>query len=161
MDLNPIEEALAYKKWLEDSQTTQETLAKTLGRDRSTITNMLRLLMLPKTIQKDLIEGQLSMGHARVLAGIKGEKEQIRIRDLIIKNMLSVRQTETLIKKEKSATPSRKRKEALDDYLKSLMEGLKRSLGTKVEIKSKGKRGVINIYYYSDKELDRILDLLR
>ena len=80
-DLNPIEEALAYSRWLEDSQTTQEILAKKLGKDRSTITNMLRLLGLPKTIQKDLIEERLTMGHARVLAGLKSPYEQKTIPD--------------------------------------------------------------------------------
>ena len=95
-DLNPIEEALAYQKWLEDGRTTQESLAKTLGKDRSTITNMLRLLKLPKVIQKDLIEERLSMGHARVLAGLTGQGEQKRVRDLIINRALSVRQLEDL-----------------------------------------------------------------
>jgi len=159
-DLNPIEEALAYKRWLEDADTTQDILAKRVGKERSTITNLLRLLNLPKDIQKDLINGRLSMGHARVLAGLKDASEQNRIRDLIMKKDLSVRQTEALVKKETTNGQPRKNPHELDDYLDSLSDGLKRSLGTKVEIKKKGKKGSINIYFYSDEELDRLLDRL-
>jgi ParB family transcriptional regulator, chromosome partitioning protein len=159
-DLNPIEEALAYKRWLEDANTTQDILAKRVGKERSTITNLLRLLNLPKDIQKDLIDAKLTMGHARVLAGLKDAHEQNRIRDIIFKRDLSVRQTENLVKKDSSNAPMKKTSHDIDDYLASLSEGLKRSFGTKVEIKKKGKRGSINIYFYSDAELDRLLDRL-
>ncbi len=159
-DLNPIEEALAYSRWLEDSQTTQEMLAKKLGKDRSTITNMLRLLGLPKTIQKDLIEERLSMGHARVLAGIKNPDEQKAIRDLIVKRALSVRQTEALLKKSQQKGPAKKTKEISSHYMRSLTDGLKRSLGTKVEIRRRGQQGSIVIHFYSDEEFDRLLETL-
>jgi ParB family chromosome partitioning protein len=158
-DLNPIEEALAYKKWLEDTDTTQDTLAKKVGKERSTITNLLRLLNLPDSIQRDLIEGRLSMGHARVLAGLKNTKEQEDVRNLILKKELSVRQTEGLLKKKPEKSP-KKRSSEKEDYLKSLSNDLKRVFGTKVEIKMRGKKGSINIYFYSDEELDRLLDLL-
>lgn len=157
-DLNPIEEAHAYKRWLEVMDTTQEALAEKLGMDRSTITNLLRLLNLPKSIQDDLIHELLSMGHARVLAGLKDHSEQKDIRDIIIKKALSVRQTENLVKKRKA--PLAPRQTEQDDYVKSLADGLKRSLGTKVEIKRRGKQGSIVISFYSDEELDRLLDLL-
>jgi ParB family chromosome partitioning protein len=159
-DLNPIEEAQAFKKWLEDTDTTQDILAQKVGKDRSTISNLLRLLNLPKEIQKDIIDGRLSMGHARVLAGLKSLGEQNRIKDLIIKKDLSVRQTETLAKRELSGGHLKKKSHDLDGYLTSLSDGLKRSLGTKVEIKKKGKRGTINIHFYSDDELDRLLERL-
>jgi ParB family transcriptional regulator, chromosome partitioning protein len=159
-DLNPIEEALAYKRWLEDSNTTQETLAKRVGKERSTITNLLRLLSLPKDIQKDLIDGRLSMGHARVLAGLKDAQEQNSIRFLILKKDLSVRQTEDLVKKNLAGAQTKKTSHELEEYLASLCDGLKRSLGTKVEIKKMGKRGSIVIHFYSDEELDRLLDRL-
>jgi ParB family transcriptional regulator, chromosome partitioning protein len=159
-DLNPIEEALAYKRWLDDANTTQEELAKRVGKERSTITNLLRLLNLPKDIQKDLIDEKLSMGHARVLAGLKDTIEQNRIRFLIIKKDLSVRQTENLVKKGFSDVQSGKKSRELEEYMDSLCEGLKRSLGTKVEIKKKGKSGSINIHFYSEQELDRLLELL-
>ncbi len=159
-DLNPIEEAIAYKRWLDDSDTTQEELAKKVGKERSTITNMLRLLKLPAVIQKDLIDGRISMGHARVLAGLKTVEEQIGLRDLIIEKDLSVRNIEDLIKKRDAPGRSRKRKFEQDGYLHSLAEELKRRLGTKVEISKRGKGGRINIYFYSDEELDRLLELL-
>jgi ParB family chromosome partitioning protein len=159
-DLNPIEEAQAFKRWLEDTDTTQDILAQRVGKDRSTISNLLRLLNLPKEIQKDIIDGRLSMGHARVLAGLKSPGEQNRIKDLIIKKDLSVRQTEILAKRELSGGHIKKKSHDLDEYLASLSDGLKRSLGTKVEIKRKGKRGTINIHFYSDDELDRLLERL-
>jgi len=159
-DLNPIEEAIAYKRWLEDSNTTQETLAKIVGKERSTITNLLRLLTLPKGIQKDIVDGRLSIGHARVLAGIKNKNDQMRVRDFIIKKELSVRQTENLIKKDQPTGRVKEKKSEKEYYLESLADRLKRALGTKVIIKKSGKKGSINIYFYSDDELDRLLDLL-
>ena len=159
-DLNPIEEALAYKRWLEDTNTTQETLAKRVGKERSTITNMLRLLNLPQVIRKDLVDERLTIGHARVLVGLKSVAEQKRFRDLIIRKDLSVRQVENLLKKGRSAGSSRKKNVEQEHYLQSLSDDLKRSLGTKVDIKMRGNKGSINIYYYSTEELDRLLDLL-
>ncbi len=159
-DLNPIEEASAYKRWMEDGGTTQEVLAQRVGKDRSTIANLLRLLNLPHEIQKEIINGRLSMGHARVLAGLKSPGDQNRIKDLIIKKDLSVRQAEALARKELTGGHLKKKPHDLDEYLASLSDGLKRSLGTKVEIKKKGKRGTINIHFYSDDELDRLLDRL-
>jgi ParB family chromosome partitioning protein len=159
-DLNPLEEALAYSRWIEDTSRTQEALAERLGKDRSTITNMLRLLKLPKAIKKDLLEDRISMGHARVLAGLKSEGEQMRLRDLILKKALSVRQAETLVKKGKTPGPPQTVKSEKDHYMRSLADNLKRSLGTKVEIKKRGKRGSIVIHFYSDEELDRLLEIL-
>lgn len=160
MDLNPIEEAQAYKKWLDNSNTTQEVLAQRVGKERSTITNLLRLLNLPLHIQKDLIDENLTMGHARVLAGLKSPGEQKRFRDIIIKKQLSVRQTEELIKRDASKVAVKKEKSQEEYYMQSLEEGLKRTLGTKVEIKKRGKKGQINIHFYSTEELERLLDVL-
>lgn len=160
-DLNPIEEALAYRRWLDDSRTTQETLAVRLGKDRSTITNMLRLLSLPSSIQKDLIEDRLTMGHARVLVGLKDQEEQKSLRDRIVKNGLSVRQAEALVKKAAEKRPQGGKGPGEDDYYtRSLADTLKRSLGTKVDIRKKGRKGSIVIYFYSDDEFDRLLDRL-
>ena len=158
-DLNPIEEALAYHKWLEITGTTQEALAKNLGKERSTITNMLRLLKLPQVIQKDLIEERLSMGHARVLAGLIEPSEQKQLRDLIIARALSVRQLEDIVKKGKKSGTPEKQADETDHYYKSITDNLKRTLGTKVEIHKKGRQGRIVIHFYSDDELDRLLDL--
>ena len=159
-DLNPIEEALAYKKWLDDSNTTQEILAQRVGKDRSTIANLLRLLNLPLNIQKDVIDQILTMGHARVLAGLKTPGEQIRFRDMIVKKQLSVRQTENLIKRDASKAEPKKEKSEEEYYIGTLADGLKKYLGTKVEIKRHGKKGQINIFYYSNEELERLLELL-
>jgi ParB family chromosome partitioning protein len=158
-DLNPIEEARAYERWMEDTKTTQDALAKKLGKERSTITNMLRLLRLPPLIQEDLLEERLSMGHARSLAGLRNAEEQKAVRDLILKRGLSVRQVEALLRRKGRAQQKRKEEEEKDHYFRSLAENLKRTLGTKVEIKRRGKQGSIVIYFYSDGELDRLLEL--
>ncbi len=159
-DLNPIEEAQAYKKWLENSNTTQEILAKRVGKDRTTITNLLRLLSLPLDIQKDVIDGNLSMGHARILAGLKTPADQKSYRDIIFKRQLSVRQAEKLIKRGASKNILKKEKGEEEYYITSLADGLKKALGTKVEIKRHGKKGQINIFFYSDEELERLLEVL-
>jgi ParB family chromosome partitioning protein len=158
-DLNPIEEAGAYAKLLKDTGSTQEALAKRLGKDRSSITNLLRLLKLPTSIQKDVIDGRLSMGHARLLAGLKGRQEQTALRDVIVKKGLSVRQAEALAKKAKGPVGPGGKRSSKDPYIRSLEDNLKRSLGTKVEIKKKGSKGHITVHFYSDDELDRLLDL--
>ncbi|MCJ7775517.1 MAG: ParB/RepB/Spo0J family partition protein [Desulfobulbaceae bacterium] len=158
-DLNAVEEALAYKRLLEEAEITQDSLAKRLGKDRSSITNLLRLLNLPLSIQKDLIDGRLSMGHARVLVGIGDTEEQKGLRDAVIKKGLSVRQTETLAKKRRGPRNLKNKQSELDYYVQSLADKLKLSLGTKVEIKKKGREGRIVVYFYSDEELERLLDL--
>lgn len=159
-DLNPIEEAQAYNRWLEDTGTTQDILAKRLGKDRTTITNMLRLLKLPQAFQEDLLEDRLSMGHARVLAGLKGEEEQRRLRDLILRKGLSVRQAEQLAKKGRAPQRTRPDSAEEDHYMRSLVDSLKQSLGTKVEIRRQGSQGSIVIHFYSNEELDRLLERL-
>jgi ParB family chromosome partitioning protein len=159
-DLNPIEEALAYSKLLEDTGITQDALAKRVGKDRSTITNLLRLLKLPLPIQKDVIDGHLSMGHARVIAGLDNVEKQMALRDLIKNKALSVRKLEALAKKEAAPRRVKKGISPKDAYLQSLAEDLKRSLGTKVDIMRRGKEGRIVVHFYSDEELDRLLDIL-
>lgn len=159
-DLNPIEEAVAYRKLLDETGATQETLAKRLGKDRSSIANLLRLLHLPSAIQEDLIQGRMSMGHARVLAGLKTQSEQLALRDRILGRNLSVRQAESMAKRRPG--PRRRTRETPeeDHYLASVEDRLKRSLGTKVEIQKKGSRGRIILHFYSDDELDRLLEAL-
>ena len=159
-DLNPIEEAQAYQRLLDTTKATQDILAKNLGRDRSTITNMLRLLNLPQAIQQDLIDEKLSMGQARVLAGIKDLEQQERLRERILKEALTVRQLEALLRRERAGKVTLKKKEEKDPYIQSLADELKRSLGTKVEIIRRGRKGTIVLHFYSDDELGRLLDLL-
>jgi ParB family chromosome partitioning protein len=159
-DLNPIEEASAYRKLLEQTGETQESLAKRLGKDRSSITNMIRLLKLPMVIQKDIIDGRLSMGHARVLAGIEDVAEQKALRDAVINKNMSVRSLETLAKGKNREKVLKERNSELAYYFQSVAENLKRSLGTNVQILKRGKKGRIVLYFYSDEELDRLIELL-
>lgn len=158
-DLNPIEEASAYRRLLEETGVTQDALAAKLGKDRTSITNLLRLLRLPRSIQNDIINARVHMGHARVLAGLSSQDDQKALRDQIVQKGLSVRQAEAWAKrnrvKARNNRPSQK-----DAYLESLADRLKRSLGTKVEIRRRGKRGTIVLHFYSDDELDRLLDSL-
>ena len=160
MDLNPIEEAMAYQRLLDDTEASQESLGKRVGKDRTTVTNMLRLLKLPGVIQQDLVEDRLTMGHARVLAGMKNREEQLALRDIILKKALSVRQVEALAKQKQERRTVAKGGTKRDGYIQSLADTLKRSLGTKVEIARRGKQGRITIFFYSDEELDRLLDRL-
>ena len=159
-DLNPIEEAVACKKLLEDTASTQEMLSRRLGKDRSTIANLLRLLKLPTPIQQDVIDDRLSMGHARILAGLPEKEQQVSLRDAIVKKGLSVRQAEAMARKLKKPPKTETVLARNDPYLQSLSDNLKRSLGTKVEIKKEGKQGRILVYFYSDDELDRLVEFL-
>ena len=159
-DLNPIEEALAYRRLLDEIGITQEALAQRVGRDRSSVTNLLRLLTLPPAMQKDLIDGRISMGHARVLAGVKDAKEQRRLRDEVVARSLSVRQLERLVTRRAGRPDPKRRDEQLEGYMAALTDTLKRSLGTKVEIRRRGKRGRIVVHFYSDEELERLLERL-
>ncbi|UCG64306.1 MAG: ParB/RepB/Spo0J family partition protein [Deltaproteobacteria bacterium] len=160
-DLNPIEEAFAYQELVHRFDLTQEALSKRIGKNRSTIANFLRLLKLPAVIQQDLIDGRLTTGHARVLVSIDSPAAQRVMRDLIVKNSLSVRQTEALRKKAGAPKKSKGLKNEIDTYLESLAKDLQDSLGTKVAIKRKGKRGKIIIEFYSDEDLGRLVDRLR
>ncbi len=160
-DLNPIEEAFAYQELVHRFDLTQEALSKRIGKNRSTIANFLRLLKLPDVIQQDLIDGRLTTGHARVLVSIDSPAAQRVMRDLIVKKSLSVRQTEALTKKAGAPKKTKGLKDEIDTYLESLAKDLQDSLGTKVAIKRKGKRGNIIIEFYSDEDLGRLVDRLR
>jgi len=158
-DLNPIEEAFAYQEMIQKFNLRQEALSKRIGKDRSTIANLLRLLKLPAIIQQDLIDGQLTTGHARVLVSIESQLVQKEIRDLTIKKSLSVRQIEALVKKILAKKPKSSKNEK-DYYIESLAKDLQKSLGTKVAIKRNGKKGRIIIEFYSDEDLGRLIDQL-
>ena len=160
-DLNPIEEAFAYQELVHRFDLTQEALSKRIGKNRSTIANFLRLLKLPAVLQQDLIDGRLTTGHARVLVSIDSPAAQRVMRDLIVKKSLSVRQTEALMKKAGAPKKSKGLKDEIDTYLESLAKDLQDSLGTKVAINRKGKRGKIIIEFYSDEDLGRLVDRLR
>lgn len=167
-DLNPIEEAEAYRKLIERFGYTQEQTAQRVGKKRSTITNLLRLLKLPQQFQEDVIQGLLSEGHARALIKLIDDPMKMgEIRDMVINSGLSVRQTEKLIKKA-SSTPSAQAKnskqkvaeEIPKSYTKALTTQLTNRLNSKVSISQNGSRGKIEIDYYSLDDLDRVTALL-
>jgi ParB family chromosome partitioning protein len=158
-DLNPIEEAEAYKRLMEQFDLTQEEISKKVGKDRTTITNTVRLLKLPPEIKQSLAEGKISMGHARAFLSLEGIEKQRLLLKRLLAGGLSVRQTESLVKRFRSRNSPVSRK--TNPEWSGLMEELQRILGTKVRIVGKRKRGKIEIEFYSLDELDRILELLR
>lgn len=170
-DLNPMEEAEAYKKLIEEFQLTQEEIAKAVGKSRSAITNILRLLNLPPEIRTRLMEKKITPGHARALLGLESTRAQIVACEEILQQDLSVRETEKLVRqlvkndvsRETPSGPKRIPTRELEPSpeLQAVTEELTRILGTKVNIKSKGEKkgGRIEIEYYSAEELERIIEL--
>ena len=165
-DLNAIEEAHAYKKLIETIGLTQESLAERVGRDRSYITNYLRLLRLPEDIQRLVQEGKLSTGHARTLLATSDVDLQRRIARKIIDKELSVRETERLMRRRSDAAASNRRggsgSSTGDANIRAAETKLQRRLGTKVRITRTGEslRGKIEIEFYDTQDLDRIYRLL-
>lgn len=162
-DLNPIEEAVAYKRLMEEFKLTQEEVAKKVSKSRSAVTNSMRLLKLPEEIQNMVVDGVLSMGHARTLLAVEDEEIQKTTALKVADEKLSVRETEKLVKK---LTEEKKEKPVKDDSYKYIYqeveENLKQILGNKVSIKNKkNNKGKIEIEYYSQDDLDRIVSLLR
>lgn len=155
-DLNPLEAAEAFKRLQDEFRLTQEDLAKRVGKERSTITNFLRLLGLPKEVKQALSSGGLNMGHAKAILGLERPRDQVQAADIIMKKGLSVREAEVLAARLKN--PLKEKKVRVSHELKSLEERLKKALGTKVSIASRAKGGKIVIEYYSNEELDRILE---
>jgi ParB family chromosome partitioning protein len=158
-NLNPIEEAKAYHRLSQEFELTQEQVAQRTGKDRSTVTNFLRLLKLPKEVQQLVLEDQLSMGHARAILAMEGANEQRRLAEQTIKSTWSVRQVEKMIAAHKSPVEPKKMKQ-VDPNVRAATETLERSLGTRVRIVEKGKKGRIEIEYYSQEELQRLYERL-
>lgn len=161
-DLNPLEEAEAYYQLITEFNLTQDQAAERIGKSRSTIANFLRLRQLPDPIKTSITEGTLSMGHARALLGAETSGQQNAAWRVIISKGLSVREAERLIKRLKSEKKKTK-KPAVDSeqkYFLSLAEDLSRRFGTKVQIKRSGQQGTVEIKFYSDDDLDRVISLL-
>ncbi|SEQ16396.1 chromosome partitioning protein, ParB family [Lachnospiraceae bacterium RM5] len=161
-DLNPIEESLAYKRLIDEYKLKQEDIAKKLSKSRTVITNSLRLLKLSKVVQEMLINGELSSGHARTLVVIEDEKKQEEFAYKIIKEKLSVRETEKLIQNflVKKGKKTVKKENKNDFAYRDIEERLKDITGTKVKINNKANgKGKIEIEYYSDDDLERIFDM--
>lgn len=163
-DLNPIEEAEAYQKLAKEFNFTHEEISKKIGKDRSTISNQLRLLKLTMNAKEALINGLISTGHARALITINDQNLLDEYLNLIIAHNLSVRQTEKLVKPGTGLKTriEKKRADSTDQqYLEAIAEELKKSLGTKVTINGVSDKGKIEIEYYSGDELDRLIGILK
>jgi ParB family transcriptional regulator, chromosome partitioning protein len=157
-DLNPVEEAEAYKRLIEEHGLTQEELAARVGKERSTVANALRLLRLPEAIKDAIVDGQLSMGHARALLAISDEGDLRKAATRVIAENLSVRAVEALVQRLKSKRlPREKRDGHGGAQVRHLVERLQRKLGAKVELKDKGGSGTLEIRYANLQELDRVL----
>lgn len=158
-DLNVVEEAEAYHSLINDFGLTQEQCADKVGKERSTVANILRILQLPREVQDDLVESRLSMGHGRALLALEDKKAILRARDIVIKKAMNVRQTEQLCKAHKAgavaeATSGKATEHADLDYI---ADGLRSTLRTKVKLSGTGSKGKIEISYFSAAELERLL----
>ena len=162
-DLNAIEEAEAYKRLMDEFELTQEAVAEKVGKSRTTITNAIRLLKLAGPVRHLLLNGSLTMGHARALLALEDEEEQIRASHVVVQKKLSVRETEKMVRqilhpRKKAAKPEDD--EQLRLALKELEERMGKHMGTKVSIQPRGEKGKIEIEYYSQEDLERILDII-
>ena len=161
-DLNPIEEGLAYERLLKEFALTQEELSKTMGKSRTTITNTMRLLKLDDRVKEYVIEGVISEGHGRAILPLENDA-QYEIAQKIIDNSLSVRETEKLVKKILNDVVEEKtseRRKPLNPYYKDVRDRLQDHFGTKVNLNANKNKGKIEIEYYSEEDLQRILDII-
>ncbi|WP_195973031.1 ParB/RepB/Spo0J family partition protein [Clostridium thermobutyricum] len=160
-DLNPIEEAIAYKKLLQEFNLTQQELSSRIGKSRVAITNTMRLLKLDERVQQYLIENVISEAHGRVLLSLENNDLQYEFAQKVIDNKLSVRDLERSIKLflENSNKPKKESK-AVNPYVKDVQNKLQDYFGTKVIIDDKNQKGKIAIEYYSEEDLNRILELI-
>lgn len=160
-DLNPIEEALAYKRLIKEYNLTQEEISKKISKSRSAIANCMRLLNLDNRVQQYIIEGVISEGHGRAILAIEDKNLQYEISQKVIDEELNVRQTEKYIKNY-SMEKKKAVGKSLNPYYKDLESKLENYFNTKVSLNSKNKnKGKIEIEYYSEEDLQRILDLLK
>lgn len=160
-DLNPVEEALGYRKLMDDFSLTQEEISEKMGKSRSSVANSLRILNLPKEVLELIKSGAISFGHAKIILSLQDNKKRIELARRIAAEDLSVRAAEQLLK-EKPAVKKAARK--IDLNLKLAFDAIEKSmsdaLGAKVKISDRGNKGTIQIEYYSKEELERITDIL-
>lgn len=155
-DLNCVEEALAYQRLVEEYGYTQTVIAERVGKDRSHIANTLRLLNLPQAVKEALINGKISMGHARAVLSLAGSEEKQKTLEEVLERRLSVRQTESLVRQKKSLSPSE-----LSPDMREVENQLKQVFKTKVKIQPSGDKGKIIIEYYSKADLIRVVDIFK
>ncbi len=157
-DLNAIEEAEAYRQLVEEFGLSHEAVARRVGKNRATVTNTLRLLNAADTVKQALVDGKITEGHARALLALSTQKAQASALITILNLSLNVRQTEELIRKLSGQKPAKPKKPAHNANILDLEKRLQKSLGTKVSLKHGKKGGTVTIYYYSDEELDSLLE---
>ncbi len=162
-DFNPIEEADAYHRLMNEFGLTQEQAAQRVGKSRSAVANFLRLRQLEQPIQQSIVDGTISMGHARALLGLDAADARLGAWRRIIARKLSVRETENLIRRQKVAARPKpvSPPSSLDRHLVAVAEDLSRIYGTKVSIQRQGQRGRLAIEFYTDDDLDRLITLLK
>ena len=161
-DLNPIEEAIAYKRLLEEFNLKQDEVAERVSKSRTAVTNSMRLLKLSDKVQQMIIDDMISTGHARALLAIDDPELQYTLANKIFDEKLSVRETEKLVKEIKNPKKPKEKKPVANSFIyQDLEEKMKSVFGTKVSIASKGKgKGKIEIEYYSDDELEHLFDMM-
>lgn len=160
--LNPIEQAQAFQRLVDECKLTQDEVAQKIGKDRSTITNFLRLLKLPREIQDSVRKHEITMGHARTLLAIDDIEIQRQIWKKVIKNALSVRRLEKIIKDLAEASKQKKTiKPRRSIFLQKAEESLRELLGTKVNIRSRKEGGTIEVEFYSPEDLNRLLEIFQ
>lgn len=161
-NLNPIEEAMAFKKLLEEFNLKQDEVAERVSKSRTAVTNSMRLLKLDQRVQQMIIDDMISTGHARALLAIDDPEQQYALANKIFDEKLSVRETEKLIKEIKNPKKPKEKKAVENAFIyEDIEDKMKQVLGTKVHVASKGKgKGKIEIEYYSDKELERMFDMI-
>ncbi len=162
-NLNPIEEAEAYHQLITQLNLTQDQASARVGKSRSTVANFLRLRQLPEQIKDSITDGSLSMGHARAILGAEASPQQLAAWRAVVAKGLSVRQTEALIRRLKSEKkkPKVSRNRTEEIYLSGLAEDLSRYFGTKILIKKDGSKGKVEIEFYSNDDLDRLIRRLK
>lgn len=161
-DLNPIEEAMAFKQLMQEYDLKQDELAERVSKSRTAVTNSMRLLKLPQKIMEMVINNELSSGHARTLLSIEDEDLQIKVAELVILKQMSVRETENYVKKlQNNKNKSKDTKNTDNDFVyRDIENKIKEIVGTKVKVNHKNNgKGKIEIEFYSDDELERIYDL--
>lgn len=159
-DFNPMEEAYAYKRLKDDFKLTQEEIASRVGKSRSFIANSLRLTQLPEIIQDLLVQGQLSVGHGKVLLRLPDRQQQMSLAEQIVKKNLTVREAEKAAQRLIDQKKTQPRKKEQDFVMADTEDRLRQLLGTKVKIKKGRRGGKIEIDFYSNEELDRLLEFL-
>lgn len=162
-DLNPMEEAEAYHRLITQLDLTQDQASARVGKSRSAVANLLRLRHLPEQIKADITAGRLSMGHARALLGAENSSQQLAAWRAVVGKKLSVRETEALVRrlKKEQEKPRLPKDHSEQIHLSRLAEDLSRHFGTKIMIKKHGQRGRVEIEFYSNDDLDRLIDRLR